>query len=134
MTTTNANKWPWGERPSPRRNTVIAGTCLAFLMATTAFGQKPLQYHGGPVLSSFTIYPLYYGTWAAADITAEQDYLKALASYMSGQNAPAGQPRAAPRRKQAACHTAHAVCALLSFGSPTTVGHEGELQREGTRP
>src|SRR5262249_28554103 len=50
------------------------------------------------------------------------------------QNAPAGQPRAAPRRKQAACHTAHAVCALLSFGSPTTVGHEGELQREGTRP
>jgi hypothetical protein len=26
----------------------------------------PLQYHGGPVLSAFAIYPLYYGNWDAA--------------------------------------------------------------------
>ena len=60
-------------------------------MAATASGQAPLQYHGGPVLSSFTIYPLYYGSWDSADITAEQNYLNELAAYMSGQNAPAGQ-------------------------------------------
>ena len=58
---------------------------------TPANAQNPLQYHGGPVLSSFTIYPLYYGNWEAADITAEQSYLNDLASYISGVNAPAGQ-------------------------------------------
>ena len=58
---------------------------------TPANAQNPLQYHGGPVLSSFTIYPLYYGNWQAADITAEQSYLNDLASYISGVNAPAGQ-------------------------------------------
>jgi hypothetical protein len=57
----------------------------------SAQAQNALQYHGGPVLSTFTIYPLYYGKWQSADITAQQNYLINLASYMSGQNAPAGQ-------------------------------------------
>jgi hypothetical protein len=26
----------------------------------------PLQYHGGPVLQNFEIYPLYYGKWSEA--------------------------------------------------------------------
>src|ERR1700756_180978 len=50
---------------------------------------SPLSYHGGPVLSSFTIYPLYYGNWG--DTTNQQTYLEGLTTYMSGQNAPAGQ-------------------------------------------
>jgi hypothetical protein len=56
-----------------------------------AQAQVPLQYHGGPVLSAFAIYPLYYGNWDAADISAQQNYLISLAAYMSGQSAPAGQ-------------------------------------------
>ena len=89
--TRNKSKWSWGKRWLLWRSTMPAGTCLALLMAATVSGQVPLQYHGGPVLSSFTIYPLYYGSWTAADITAEQDYLNNLAAYMSGQNAPAGE-------------------------------------------
>jgi hypothetical protein len=50
---------------------------------------KPLQFHGGPFLESFTVYPLYYGAWTAADIAAEQVYLEDLASYLSGNDAPA---------------------------------------------
>src|SRR6202030_663344 len=51
-----------------------------------------LDYHGGPVLQSFTIHPLYYGAWEQQrDITDLQNYLRGLAAYMSGHNAPVGQ-------------------------------------------
>jgi hypothetical protein len=52
---------------------------------------KPLQYHGGPVLRTFKIYPLYYGNWSNDDITAQQNYLEGLTGYMSGKNKPADQ-------------------------------------------
>ena len=51
----------------------------------------PLQYHGGPILRTFKIYPLYYGNWSSADIAAQQSYLTGLAGYLSGSNKPAGQ-------------------------------------------
>jgi hypothetical protein len=47
--------------------------------ATTA-----LQYHGGPFLQTFEIYPLYYGNWAESDITMQQAYVVNLAAYLSG--------------------------------------------------
>jgi hypothetical protein len=49
----------------------------------------PLQYHGGPFLEKFEIYPLYWGDWTEADIDTWQAYLVGLAAYMSGENAPA---------------------------------------------
>jgi hypothetical protein len=49
---------------------------------------SPLEYHGGPVLETFEIYPLYYGEWKAAAIDAQQMYVVNLAAYMSGKNAP----------------------------------------------
>jgi hypothetical protein len=52
---------------------------------------KPLQYHGGPVLRSFKIYPLYYGTWNNDDITAQQNYLEGFAGYLSGKDKPTDQ-------------------------------------------
>ena len=48
----------------------------------------PLEYHGGPFLEKFEIYPLYYGTWTDAQIDAQQAYVVSLAAYMSGKNAP----------------------------------------------
>ncbi len=60
-----------------------AGTPLPAQTAT------PLKYHGGPILTSFTVYPLYFGNWT--DTTAETSYLNALAKHMSGQDAPPGQ-------------------------------------------
>jgi hypothetical protein len=51
----------------------------------------PLQYNGGPVLRTFKIYPLYYGDWSAAEITAQQNYLTGLTAYLSGKGEPAGQ-------------------------------------------
>src|SRR5262249_48545462 len=64
-----------------------------FVGSPAAWGQAhaPLQYHGGPVLRTFKTYPLYYGNWSSADITAQQNYLIGLAGYMSGNNKPAGQ-------------------------------------------
>ena len=47
----------------------------------------PLQYHGGPFLETFEIYPLYYGQWTEAEIDAQQAYVVSLAAYMSGKNA-----------------------------------------------
>ena len=51
----------------------------------------PLQYHGGPFLQTFEIYPLYYGNWGASEITTQQAYVVNLAAYMSGEGAPAGE-------------------------------------------
>jgi hypothetical protein len=49
----------------------------------------PLKFHGGRILTTFTIYPVYYGNWS--DTSTQQAYLVALARHMSGQDAPAGQ-------------------------------------------
>ena len=49
-----------------------------------------MEYWGGPVLETFTIYPLYYGKWSASDRDTQQSYLSSLAAYISGENAPAG--------------------------------------------
>src|ERR1700686_2981115 len=56
-----------------------------------------LQYNGGPFLETYTIYPLYYGTWTEAEIDAHHTYLVELAAYMSGENAP---PEEQPVMKQ----------------------------------
>ena len=68
---------------------IVAFTLLLF--AGQTLWAKPLEYHGGPVLDTFTIYPIYWGYWTKADKDAQQDYLKHLAAYMSGESAPSGQ-------------------------------------------
>jgi Bacterial tandem repeat domain 1 len=50
-----------------------------------------LEYHGGPFLQTFEIYPLYYGNWSESEITTQQNYVVNLAAYLSGENAPAGE-------------------------------------------
>jgi len=64
---------------------------LGALAPRAASATTPLQYHGGPFLQTFEIYPLYYGNWSATEITDQQTYVTNLAAYMSGANAPAGQ-------------------------------------------
>ena len=68
---------------------VRAATCPGPDGSTIKCG--PLEYHGGPFLEKFEIYPLYYGTWTDAEIDAQQAYVVSLAAYMSGKNAPASQ-------------------------------------------
>src|SRR5260370_23921110 len=70
---------------------VLAGLTMLCSSVPIRAATQPLQYHGGPVLETFTIYPLYYGSWQTTDIINHQQYLMALAAYMSGQNAPFGQ-------------------------------------------
>jgi hypothetical protein len=75
-----------------RKSSAVAGCCLSLLtfgLPIWAQSHAPLQYHGGPVLQSFRIYPLYYGNWSQADINAKQNFLNGLCAYLSGQNAPA---------------------------------------------
>ncbi len=73
----------------------VARLSAAFLMGIMsvltgrADSPVPLQYHGGPFLETFEIYPLYYGIWTGSEIDTRQDYLVNLAAYMSGKNAPA---------------------------------------------
>ncbi len=64
---------------------------MAITYSCRADGHNPLQYHGGPILRSFKIYPLYYGKWSDDEISEQQNYLKGLTAYMSGDNNPAGQ-------------------------------------------
>jgi Bacterial tandem repeat domain 1 len=73
-----------------------------------------LQYHGGPVLETFRIYPLYYGNWSAADINAQQTFLVNLAGYLCGQNAPAFEQ---PMMKQYGVN--QATVAPVATASPT---------------
>jgi hypothetical protein len=57
----------------------------------------PLEYHGGPILEKFKIYPLYYGVWTQAEIDEWQAYIVTVAAYMSGAAAP---PFTQPMMKQ----------------------------------
>lgn len=76
---------------------------LAGAIVAPAQTHAPLQYHGGPVLGTFTIYPLYYGNWSNADIVAQQNYLNGLADYISGKNSPKNQQ---PMMRQYGVNTA----------------------------
>jgi hypothetical protein len=69
----------------------MAALCTTVGSAAQAQSTGRLLYRGGPVLSSFTIYPLYYGSWSSAELTAQQSYLVGLASYLSGAYDPPGQ-------------------------------------------
>ena len=60
-----------------------------FVTCLTTAARADLKNHGGPVMKSFEIVPLYYGPWKAADIAQHQKYLVGLAQYISGANAPA---------------------------------------------
>src|SRR5580704_6411014 len=40
---------------------------LGALAPRAASATTPLQYHGGPFLQTFEIYPLYYGNWSATE-------------------------------------------------------------------
>lgn len=64
---------------------------LTLLAPRLGWATTPLQYHGGPFLQAFEIYPLYYGNWAESDITTQQTYIVNLAAYMSGENIPASE-------------------------------------------
>ena len=64
---------------------------LCVLTPRPVWATTALQYHGGPFLQRFEIYPLYYGNWAESDITTQQAYVVNLAAYLSGVGAPAGQ-------------------------------------------
>ena len=70
-----------------------------------------MQYHGGKVLPTFTIYPLYYGAWSARDIEAQQQYLHGLAAYLSGHYNP---PQQQTMMKQYGVHSA----AVAGAGPP----------------
>jgi hypothetical protein len=75
------------------RVTLSAIGVVAVLLAGAGAGraQVPLQYHGGPYLEQFTVYPLFWGKWSPADKSAQQGYLRNLAAYLSGESAPAGE-------------------------------------------
>src|SRR5215471_19266267 len=68
-------------------------TMALLLSAAYASAQMhaPLIYHGGFVLESFRMFPLYYGNWSSTDLNAQQNYITGLAGYLSGQNSPSNQ-------------------------------------------
>jgi hypothetical protein len=73
---------------------IQSGVIVLALMCNVIPAQtvtSPVSYHGGPVLESFTIYPLFWGNWSKADMDAQFSYMQALAAYISGQGAPLGQ-------------------------------------------
>ena len=67
----------------------IAGLLICSLPVLSQ--HKPLEYHGGQVLRSFKIYPLYFGAWNNDDLTTQQNYLENLTAYLSGKNKPVEQ-------------------------------------------
>jgi hypothetical protein len=96
---------------------VVIGICILSLLAggQPAYAQ-PLQYHGGPVLETFRIYPLYYGDWSETEIKAQQEYLVNLAGYLSGKNAPASSQ---PMMKQYGVNQATVAPAATASPSAT---------------
>jgi Bacterial tandem repeat domain 1 len=87
---------------------------LGVLAPGPAWATTPLQYHGGPFLQTFKIYPLYYGNWGTSEITTQQTYVVNLAAYMSGTGAPSGEQ---PMMKQYGVNQVTVAAAVTA--SPT---------------
>ena len=112
---------------------------LSMLAPRLGWAATPLQYHGGPFLQQFEIYPLYYGNWAESDITTQQTYVVNLAAYMSGENAPAGEQ---PMMKQYGVNqvTVAAVATASPAAKPKVLSHNALLniihanQKSGNLP
>lgn len=106
------------------RSTANRFLCPALLLGACVMGAWPacaqkyyaLEYWGGPVLETFTIYPLYYGAWSEAEIDAQQIYLTRLTAYISGQDAPAGQQ---PMIRQYGVNSAKLVAGQTASPSAT---------------
>jgi hypothetical protein len=77
-------------RKAVRSSLLVLVAVLLFLSGRSGWA-TPLQYHGGPFLESFEIYPLYYGKWTPDEIATHHKFLIDLAAYMSGQGAPKDQ-------------------------------------------
>ncbi len=86
----------------------------------------PLVYHGGTVLTSFRMYPLFYGAWTKTENDLHWSYLSGLAQYISGQNAATGQ---IPMLRQYGVISATvAPKVMVSPGVPATVLSDMEIQ------
>jgi hypothetical protein len=94
----------------------VAGFVVGGAEAQAKPPTVPLQYSGGPVLRSFTIYSVYYGNWTSSAIIAQQTYLGGLANYISGVGAPAGQQ---PMMKQYGVHAATVGSGVNVTATPT---------------
>ncbi len=104
-------------RKSRSSTTFLLIAVAALLTGAGTASAQPyyaLEYWGGPVLESFTIYPLYYGAWTPAEINAQQAYLQTLTAYISGANAPAGQQ---PMTRQYGVNSATVVAAATASPS-----------------
>ena len=96
---TNVKALPWSGRLKMAIQCRTLKMAVVLVMSVLIVGRgsawaQPharLVYHNGPVLNSFQIFPLYYGNWNSAEITAQQNYLIGLAGYLSGQGAPPSQ-------------------------------------------
>lgn len=112
------------------RTSVIVVALL--LLGGQTVEAKPLKYHGGPVLESFTIHPLYWGSWSKKERDTKQAYLKNLAAYISGDHAPDGKE---PVTKQYGVNKATVVDNERTIDSTTSClqlvpGHTCPIQRE----
>src|SRR5258708_38441255 len=76
----------------------------------------PLQYHGGPILETCEIYPLYYGQWTKSEIDKWHTYVVNVAAYMSWTNAPASEQ---PMMKQYGVNT-------FTMGAPATANPDAK--------
>ena len=80
--------------PQLQKRTLSFAIATGLLLLPTGINSAfagPLVDSGGPVLDHFTIHALYWGKWTKAERDAEQDYLRNLAAYMSGDKAPDGE-------------------------------------------
>ena len=64
---------------------------LAPAPPVTPFSIVPMTYNGGGILAAPEVVALYWGNFAASDITSMQAWFAGWAGYIGGANAPVGQ-------------------------------------------
>jgi hypothetical protein len=138
--------WSWLRAPAvtwPQRlfmNKSVCGQWLARVIASVGFcllaatlpvlaqPHAPLNYHGGPVMNSFEIYPVYYGNWSSTDINNHQSFLKGLAGFISGQDAPAGMQPVMAQYNVNSASVAPPITTLAPVFSTTSLA-DGDIQK-----
>jgi hypothetical protein len=107
---------------STRQSRIAAATIATAVIAVLSGEARavPMTYHGGPVLSTFKIYPLYVGSfWSTAvgatAVANQQAYLAALAQFISGVDSPSGQR---PYTRQYGVVSASVANASITPGNP----------------
>jgi hypothetical protein len=108
-----------------KRGLQLALIVAVSLVAGAKAGATVVSYHGGRVIPSIRIVPIFYGnTWTATEVNNTRNYLTDLANYLSGAKNPAGKQTLYAQYGVTHAQVDNLNCAACVDANPRQIGNE----------